>query len=82
MKRVKPARLFRIRYFWGAKRSFISAWVKGYENASFGWEWGYDSCDDPAPIVSLNLFGLAVIHFQRYRTGGFMLKVLGFWWIR
>lgn len=70
-----------VRYFWGPKKRFLSAWLKTCQNDSWGWEWGLDGLEHK-PIVSLRLFGLQIIYFERFQRGGYEAVCFGFWRIK
>lgn len=80
MRKLKSKHVGPISYFWGPKKKFLDAYLTGYENASYGWEWGCDEYIDK-PFISLRLFGLQIVYFEKFRRGGFELWLFGFWWI-
>lgn len=61
------------------RRHFISAWLKRYENAPFGWEYGTDDTDNQ-PSFCLRLWHFDIFRFERYKVGGFIVTVFGFWY--
>lgn len=76
-KKFGPFSYFRVKK---GIRNFVSAWPTGHDNDSFGWEWGTDGIDDtPGNIVRLGNF--TVFSYEEFSSGGFILTILGFWWL-
>lgn len=78
MKKLGPFSYFRVKK---GRKHFISAWLEGHENSSFGWEWGTDGTSND-PSFCLRLWHLNVFWFERYKLGGYMINVLGFWYMK
>lgn len=72
MSKIKHLGPFK--YYWGPKKQFISAWLAGYENASFGWEWGQDNTEDHA-LIHIQVLRLVFLHISHDEY-----VILGFWW--
>lgn len=76
-KRFGPFSYFRVNK---GVRNFISAWPTGHDNDSFGWEWGEDGFED-LPVHIVRLGGFTVFGYEKFSSGGFLLTILGFWWL-
>ena len=76
---MKKQKIGPINYYWGPKKAFLNAYLGPNDN--YGWEWGADP-DESRPILALRLFGLDVVHFERFTKGGFDLRIMGLWWIK
>jgi len=82
-KRFGPLRYFRVKHTGG-----ISAWWKGHDNSSWGFEWGYrdDMRGNESPIIQLRIGKLMALYVEFHRNDsgglGWELWLLGWWSIR
>lgn len=69
-------------YFKVGQTKGITAWLRGYDNASWGFEWGYrDSMrGTDKPLVDFRVGKLTLLYFEKFKKG-FEVWFLGFWWI-
>ena len=79
MKKFGPFRYFRVKK---KRKHFITAWLDGYDNSSFGWEWGTDGECVPSPAYCLRVAHFTVVSYEKCCDGGFIVVILGFWWMK
>lgn len=61
------------------RKNFLSVWMTAYDSSSFGWEWGTDNNEsNPSWQIRLNYFN--VFSYEKFKKG-FMIYVLGFWYM-
>lgn len=76
-KKVGPFSYFS---FKKGKNRFISVWLTGHDEMSFGWEWGSDGYGNFLPL-HIRLFGLDIFAWN-YSIKNLDIRFLGFWFIR
>lgn len=59
---------------------YIDIHLKAWDNSSFGWEWGYDGYESCLPTL-FRLFNLNLFGFKWFKSGGFEIWLLGFWYV-
>ena len=58
-------------------KHFLDIWI--WEGC--GWMWGSDQPMENKIYVSVAMFGLTIIHIERWK-GGWEIAFMGFWWIK
>ena len=73
-------------YFRTKRTGGISAWWTGKDNASWGWEWGYQddvgSSTGSRVHLSIRIGKLVVAHYETWPRKGLAMHFMGFWWHR
>lgn len=76
IKKLGPFRYFRVK---NKHKHFVSAWLNGHDNASWGWEWGTDDFStNPAYCLRIGHFN--IFSYERFYKRGPTIFLLGFWW--
>lgn len=54
------------------------------DNWSCGWEYGWrdDLRGADEPVIEFRVGKLMILYFERFKSGGFETRLMGFWWIR
>jgi hypothetical protein len=72
-----PFTYFRVK---NRHKNFLSMWLTGYGDAPFGWEWGHHGeGSDPSFCVRVGHFD--IVSYEGFDSG-FIMRFLGFWWVR